>query len=84
MGNAEKLGKDLLEAMSGGVDQMTAGGDSVPAPKESGVIISERPDEDDNRMLTKSLMPRAIGDIRSTMVSLAMLAGLTEGDHHEE
>lgn len=74
-----------MEIMSGGVDQMTAGADTVPQPKESGVVhISERPDEDDNRMLTRSLMPKAIDDIRESMVSLAMLAGLTEGDHGEE
>ena len=84
MSGAEKLSTDLLNAMSGGVDQMTDGGDSMSAPKESGVVISERPDADDNRMLTRSLMPKAIGDIRQHMVSLAVLAGLTEGDHSEE
>ena len=44
MSGAEKLSTDLLNAMSGGVDQMTDGGDSMPAPKESGVVISERLD----------------------------------------
>ncbi len=85
MSSAEKFNTDLMEAMSSGVDQMTAGTDPIPQPEESGVVrVSEKPDADDNRMLTRSLIPKAAGDIRKKLISLATLAGLTEGDQSEE
>lgn len=86
MGNADKLSAELLEAMSGGVDQMTDGGESIPAAKASGVVrVSERPDEaDDNRMLTPSLLPKAVGDIRGAVFSLKALGGMIEGYHDED
>ena len=92
MGDAEKLSSDLLEAMSGGVDQMTDGLHEPPKPEESGVVVrvlSDARDQlaavdfsEDNRPLTPSLFPKAASAMMHVKPKLS--EGFVEGEPEQQ
>lgn len=94
MSAAEKLDKTLLEAMGGGVDQMTDGDAVIPTPAESSVVakVLEEAKESlaavsfdisaDNRPLTPSIFPAAASAMMGKVAPLGN--GFVEGDLEKE